>query len=231
MGQFQNGCIRIGGTFNRLCRQWSRRSAAHMNFPLDKRCEALTQIIAALYQLDCDDPAPYLQGLRHYQPEAANGGEAGVLLLMFKVLSGDSEPEVLGECFVGLLAASPDRMVGFVGEYMHSKDPAIAEAAILALGESRLSPAFAILREKWRGTVNSQTRRILLAAMAASRLEEAIIFLVSIVSDAAAPTAVAALEVLSTYRSNERVRTKLRDAVAQRDEKAISAAFNLHFSD
>jgi len=133
---------------------------------LDKRCAALTEIVTALYELDCHDPQPFLTGLRHVQMEgsfgppvdaaaklrglcaqgllrtthknsldevvrllvdrepearmgavralATNGGEAGVLLLKFKVYSGDPEPEVLGECFTGLLAAAPERSLELV---------------------------------------------------------------------------------------------------------------------
>ena len=108
---------------------------------LDKRCAALTEITSALYELDYDQPDPYLAGIRHVQLEgsfgppvdeaaklravsaqgllrtqyaealfkvvellvdrepaarigairalAANGGEAGTLLLRLKVLTGD----------------------------------------------------------------------------------------------------------------------------------------------
>ena len=46
---------------------------------------------------------------------ATNGGEAGGLLLKMKVYTGDQQPEVLGECFAGLLAAASERSVTFVG--------------------------------------------------------------------------------------------------------------------
>src|SRR5689334_19344302 len=40
---------------------------------LDKRCAALTAIVTALYDLDYDEPEPYLWGLRHVQMEASFG--------------------------------------------------------------------------------------------------------------------------------------------------------------
>ena len=172
---------------------------------LDKRCAATTELLTALYELDYDDPAPYLKGLKHVQLEAsfgppvdeaaklralsaqgllrtrypealaevvpllvdrepaarmgavrglaANGGEAGALLLRLKVLTGDSEPAVLGDCFGGLLASAPDKSVAFVAQYLDAEDDAVAEAAMLALGESRLSAAYDVYekngRDRW----------------------------------------------------------------------------------
>jgi hypothetical protein len=248
---------------------------------LDKRCAAITEIVTALYELDFDEPAPYLRCLRHVQLEASfgppvdsaaklrglsaqgllrtrhadalhhvlpllldrepqarvgairafatNGGEAGLLLLKLKVLCGDQELEVLGECFAGLLASSPEKSIGFVGQYIEAEDTAVAEAAILALGESRHASALEILKEKWKRSVTGPTRKVLLAALAASRLDEAVDFLISVAGESSTPTAMDAIEALSAFRSNERVRTSLSEAVSQRNEDAIMRAFRLHF--
>jgi hypothetical protein len=248
---------------------------------LDKRCEAVTEIIAALYELDCADSGPFLRGLHHFQLEgsfgppvdtaarlrgisaqgllrtrhphalhevmpllldkeaaarigavralALNGGETGTLLLKMKVLSGDSDPEVLGECFAGLLSAWPEKAVGFVANYVEAGDAAIAEAAILALGESKQPSAFAALKEKWERTVRRETRSVLLLAMASSRLEEAIEFLISTVSEAPARIAVEALQALAIYRSSARVRDAVQTAVSRRNEKPVSDAFKEQF--
>jgi hypothetical protein len=250
---------------------------------LDKRCAALTEIVTALYELDSDDPDPYLIGLRHIQMEgsfgppvdaaaklrglcaqgllrtrhpnsidevvrilvdrepearvgavkalATNGGEAGVLLLKLKVYTGDPEPEVLGECFAGLLAAAPERSVSLVAEYVDSADDAIAEAAILALGESKDERAFEILKDKWQRTVRGPLRQVLLIAMACSRLEPAIAYLLTIAAEASPQTAAQAIEVLATYRSSERIRLSLQKAVRERNEQIVTQAFTLHFGE
>jgi len=248
---------------------------------LDKRCAALTEIVTALYELDSDDPEPYLVGLRHIQmegsfgppvdaaaklrglsaqgllrtryphaldvvvrllvdrePEArvgavkalvTNGGEAGILLLQLKTYTGDREPEVLGECFTGLLAAAPERSVSLVGQYVDASDEAVAEAAILALGESKNEQAFEVLKEKWRRTVGGEVRQILLVAMACSRLESAISYLLAIVGDASPKTAAQAIEALASYRSSERIRTLLQTIVRKRNERGVNEAFARHF--
>jgi len=250
---------------------------------LDKRCAALTEIVTALYELDCDDPEPYLIGLRHIQMEgsygppvdaaaklrglcaqgllrtrypkaldavvrllvdrepearvgavkalATNGGEAGVLLLKLKVYTGDPEPEVLGECFAGLLGAAPERSVGLVAEYVDSSDDAVAEAAILALGESRDERALEILKDKWQRTVRGPLRQVLLVAMACSRLEPAIAHLLAIVADASPQTAAQAIEALATYRSSERISLSLQKVVQERNEPVVTQAFARHFGE
>ena len=248
---------------------------------LDKRCAATTELLTALYEMDYDEPAPYLRGLKHVQLEgsfgppvdeaaklravsaqgllrtrypealaeivpllvdrepaaragavralAANGGEAGVLLLRLKVLTGDSEVAVLADCFAGLLATSPGKSVCFVARYVDSEDEGVAEAAMLALGESRLNAAYDALREKWERTVGSPARKTLLVAMASSRLDDAVAFLVSLVGSASPQTAGDAIEALSIFRHNERVTNVVREALAERKDKQLRERFVQEF--
>jgi hypothetical protein len=248
---------------------------------LDKRCAALTEIARALYELDYDEPEPYLAGIKHIQAEgsygppvdeaaklravcaqallrtgyadalseavallvdrepaarigairalAVNGGETGALLLRLKVLTGDEEPAVLAECFSALLAASGDKSVAFVEKYTDSDDEAISEAALLALGESRLPAAYAVLKEKWDRTVLMPEKEILLVSMAATKLNEAVSFLLSLVESASTQTAAAAVEALSIYRYNERVSESVRTAALSRGEKAVIEAYRGSF--
>jgi hypothetical protein len=249
---------------------------------LDKRCAAITEIIGALYELDYDEPAPYLAGLKHVQMEASfgppvdeaaklrglsaqgllrthysdalmevvpllvdreppsrigairalavNGGEAGVLLLRLKVLTGDAEPEALGECFAGLLTASPDKSIPFVARYIDSEESATGEVATLALGESRLPAAFEILKEKWARTIGTSERKVLLVSMVASRLEEAIAFLLAVVETENVATAADTIEALAIYRLNERVSNAVQGAVSRRGEKRLLKRFTRDFA-
>jgi hypothetical protein len=161
---------------------------------------------------------------------ATNGGEAGALLLRLKVLTGDKEPAVLGECFAGLLSAG-EKAVPFVAEYVEDADEAVAEAAMLALGESRLFAGFEALKEKWERTASAAVRKVLLAAMAASRLDDAVAFLISVVESGSEQTAKDGLEALSIYRSNERVMAAVRQAVGRRKVQGLAEQFRREFED
>ena len=89
----------------------------------------------------------------------------GLLLLRFKALSGDAEPEVIGECLSALLRMEPEGSLPFVAEFLEHADPAVAEGAALALGESRQEAAFEILKGKLR----SPLRQVALMAIGMMR--------------------------------------------------------------
>lgn len=185
--------------------------------------DALTEVVPLLV-----DRAPSAR-VGAVRALAANGGESGILLLKLKVLTGDIETEVLSECFAGLLSASPNQSLDFIASYIDSDDVSIAEAAILALGESRLQPAFEILKEKWGRAAGQSTKKILVVSMAASKLEEAITFLVSLIESATIQTATHVIEALAVYRRNERVGESVRESVSRRGEEILVETFSREF--
>src|SRR5207237_5519130 len=72
---------------------------------------------------------------------AYSENDAGLPLLRMKVLGGDQNSDVIGECFTALLRLSPRKNVEFVARYMDDDDEDLRQLAILALGESRLPAA------------------------------------------------------------------------------------------
>ena len=143
-------------------------------------------------------------------------GETGELLLLLKVLAGDSETDVLGECFSGMLASGSERSLRFVRAYLDHEDRAIAEAAILALGASRLPGAIDALRKKWGRTVQGPIRKTLLLALATARQDAALEFLLSLVAEGDSRVASEVVTALRTYRNEERVRKALEEALEKR---------------
>jgi hypothetical protein len=156
---------------------------------------------------------------------ASNGGDAGALALRLKVLTGDREPEVLAECFFGLLAAPSDGALGFVAPYVDSEDHAIAEAAILALGASRSPRAFAILKDKWERTPVGPSKKVLLLALATSRNEDALTFLLALLETASTAIAAEVLTTLAAQHPAERVRAAIHSALTRRADTSLLAAF------
>ncbi len=158
-----------------------------------------------------------------------NGGEVGPLLLRLKVLTGDEDPEIVSECFSGLLAAAPGASLPFVTRYIDSEDDVIAEAAIWALGQSRQAAAVPALQEKWRRTVDHSLRKTLIAALAASRLQESFDYLCSQLRAADAQTASDIVTTLSDYASSESLRQAVVAAVGERREPKLIELFRQHF--
>jgi hypothetical protein len=183
--------------------------------------------LAEVVQLLVDPEPPARLGA--VRALASNGGDAGVLLLRLKVLTGDTEPEVLGECFAGLLAAAPEQSLSFVAKYVDDQDETTSEVAAWALGESRLPTAFAVLKEKWERTVGRSSRQVLLAAMAASRLEESIEFLRSLLETRSSQTAADVIAALAIYKGNESIKESVASVVRRRCDKALIDKFEHHF--
>jgi hypothetical protein len=100
---------------------------------------------------------------------------------------------------------------------------------MLALGESRLPTAYEVLREKWSRTIGMPAKKILLASMAASKLEEGIAFLISLVETESILTAAAVVEALSIYSRSERVRKSVNDAVLARRDQTLADQFKREF--
>ena len=71
-----------------------------------------------------------------------HGSESAGLILRLKARLGDREPEVFSECLSGLLACAPKENFPLVSGYLDLDDIPVREAAILALGRSRLPEAF-----------------------------------------------------------------------------------------
>jgi HEAT repeat protein len=148
------------------------------------------------------------------------------LLLRSKVLAGDAEPAVLGECFTGLLGVEPDESLAFVAEFLRHPDEAVQELAALALGESRLDAALPPLQQAWNEVLVGETlRRTLLRAITAHRSEKALEWLLALVAAARPAMAVEIIEALALYKHNAKLAERLESVLAQRGEGRLLARF------
>lgn len=155
---------------------------------------------------------------------ATNGGESGVLLLRYKALIGDDDPEVFAECFSGLLTADFTRSLPFIAKFMDSDDDEVSHSAILAIGSQRRAEAFEVLRQKWERSVHSEIRGTLLTAMAMLRVDEATDFLIDLLETSATPTAIEVVKVLAAYHPEESMRERVEQIVDARRDIQLSAA-------
>jgi hypothetical protein len=160
---------------------------------------------------------------------AATAGDTAPLLLRLKVLSGDQSAEVLGECFGALLKMSPERSVPFVASYLDAQELSVSEEAILALGESRHPAAFEVLRRKWEGEIGQTSKKTLLYAIAALRLNAAIDFLVSLLDSENPKTVSKIISAMAMYKNDASVRRSVERAVANRAETPLTEHYEREF--
>ena len=147
---------------------------------------------------------------------AASGLPGSALLLRLKALSGD-EPEVLGECLAGLLRATPTQSLEFVAKFLDRREEAVAEVAALALGDSRLESAFAVLREAVERTRAQTFRRTLLLAIGLLRRENAIEYLLDLVQNGEGQNSADATAALAMYEKDPILQERLDRARKARE--------------
>ncbi len=138
---------------------------------------------------------------------------------------------VLRKCFLGLIAASSDRLWSFVTGYLDSADTILAESAAIAIGESHDKASFRVLREAGERSVGVERGATLLLAMALTRDDEAIEYLLRIIEEERPPKAVRALQAISIYSADERLRERVYRAVSSRGEREVIEAFERAFAE
>jgi len=162
---------------------------------------------------------------------ATNGGEAGVLTLRLKALTGDADAEVMAECFIALLAAERDDAIDFVAHFVESRSGELQDAAILALGSSGLSRAITFLRDKFEASVAGAARKTLLLALATSRQEDAMDYLLGLLEHAPPRTAADVISALAIHKVSDRVRGAVNQAVDRRREPELLNTFRREFTE
>jgi HEAT repeat protein len=156
---------------------------------------------------------------------AATGHDHAKLLLRFKILTGDKEPAVMAECFSAIVALT--RSIDLVSPFLDSEDDALREAAVMALGESRLSAAFETLSQMNASAFGDDFRRLLFLATAMTRQPQAIDFLLAQFKQSKQHHQ-HAIEALALYRSDSAVRSRVESAVRDAGEKLLPI-FHKHF--
>ena len=150
------------------------------------------------------------------------GGEAAELLLRMKILTGDEDTEVLGECFSALLAVAPERSAAFVTGYLQAADADVAESAALALGESGREDAYQALMAHWESTIRTHDRARLALPIALTKRTEARDFLLDVVRSAPIDLAKAAVNALRIFRWDETLVDRLRGTAATRNSRELA---------
>jgi len=182
--------------------------------------EALLECVTLLTDREVAARAGAIQAI------ADAGRPEGVLLLRLKASMGDSEDEILGQCFSALLALDPAASVDFVARFLKSDS---GGQAAFALGESHLPAAFPVLRDAWEEGGSRELRRTLLVAIGMLRSDDGLEFLLTCLSDESVPVAEDALAALALYSRDETVHGRIAEIVRRRDELGLTKVFAREF--
>jgi HEAT repeat protein len=200
------------------------RSSCAMGLAASGDPRALPELVELLVDPEHLVRAGAVRAIVCTEPRAAEA------VLRAKALLGDHEPEVTGECLRGLLGLAPEDSLNFAARFLDASDPAIAELAALALGESRLDGAIELLRERWEAEpFKRPTHRIWLRAAVLARSDAAFDWLLALIADADAATAAYLLEELAVYAGNARLVEQVQARLDARDAPELQALFRRHW--
>jgi hypothetical protein len=152
------------------------------------------------------------------------GREEGALLLRVKILAGDTEADVMGECFTALLKLTPAKGLRLIAKLLDSENDDIAAEAGLAIGSSRTDEAYTLLKQKWDSDLSPASRQRLLLPLAMLRRPEATQLLLDVIRRSSAPMACSAIDALGMYRSDPEVKAQVTEAIEDREDAVKRAA-------
>ncbi|MBP6629743.1 MAG: hypothetical protein KA297_09955 [Kofleriaceae bacterium] len=142
------------------------------------------------------------------------GREGGVPLLHFKLLTGDDHAEVLAACAEALLHLTPDGAATFLQGLLSEHDER-SEVVALALGGARVVGAVDTLQAWCVGASPEQRHRVGYLALALTRAEPALGYLLDAVASHGEASALAATRALVTFRDDPGLLARLRAAITE----------------
>lgn len=199
---------------------------------VELRCESVAALVRANSRQMWD---PLVRLLADSDPQArcvaarglgATGHDHAKWLIQYKLLIGDREPNVMAECFSAAVMLT--RSIDLVAPFLDSTSDGLREAAVLAIGESRLPQACELLVRRSASTYDAEERKLLYLAIAMTRQPQGIDHLISLLSDTKQKSAEAIVEALAMYRSDPAVRARVEEASRAAGADAASA-FAKHF--
>lgn len=188
------------------------------------QCRSLTEpeLLAHLVELFADkDKSVRIEAARAVEQV---GSPAAALLLRLRATLGADEPEVLGACYSGILRLEGAGAIPWVSRFLASSDDPAAEAA-LAIAGTHSAQGFDLLRERFAEEADPWFRSVLLSAIALTRQDAAVEFLLELVRSESL-NAEAAIETILRAMPSDEVTKRLEQLVAGNQRLARAFAAN-----
>lgn len=152
------------------------------------------------------------------------GTTSAALLLRLKAMLEDEAPEVLGAAYSGILHLEGTSSIAWISRFLDREDDNAAEAAFAIAGTHWL-PGFEVLRNRFSKTSNPWFRSVLLSAIALTRQDAAVDFLLDLIR-ADSTDAEAAIEALLRASPTADLTHRLEELVAGKSH--LARAFATH---
>ena len=136
----------------------------------------------------------------------------------------EEEPEVLGACYSGVLRIEGVSAIPWVSRFLAAADDSAAEAA-LAIAGTHSPQGFEVLRNRFTEESDPWFRSVLLSAMALTRQDAALEFLLDLVRTESLQ-AEAAIEAILRSAPSDEINKRLKELVAA--NARLARAFATH---
>jgi HEAT repeat protein len=162
------------------------------------------------------------------------GASSSALLLRLRAVLGsgpnsrspdrspDEDPEVVGACYSGILRLEGESAIPWVSRFLASSDDSAAEAA-LAIAGTHSPQGFEVLRQRFAEEADPWFRSVLLSAIALTRQDAALEFLLDLVR-AESLQAEGAIEAILRALPSEEVTKRLEELCARNPRLARAFA-------
>ncbi len=173
------------------------------------QCRGLLEVDLLTYLLELfadKDKSVRVEAVRAVEQVGSNSAS---LLLRLRATLGADEPEVLGACYSGVLRIEGTRALSWVERFLETGDDAAPEAA-LAIAGTHSASGFEVLRKRFEHP-NGRVRdpwflSVLLSAIALTRQDAAIEFLLDLINKDSLQAEPALEAVLRSMPSSEVVK-------------------------
>jgi len=152
------------------------------------------------------------------------GSRSAALLLRLRAILASDEPEVLGACYGGILGIEGASAISWIARFLAGTDETAAEAA-WAIADQRSPEAFAALRDRFAAERNKWFQSVLLSAIALTRQQEALDFLLQLIRAESIHAEAAVTAVLESKPADE-IAKQLEEMVA--GNARLARVFNTH---
>jgi HEAT repeat protein len=149
---------------------------------------------------------------------------SAALLLRLRAVLGADEPEVLGACYSGILRIEGTTAIPWISRFLASADDPAAEAA-LAIAGTHSPESFNALSVRFADEHDPWFLSVLLSAIALTRQEAALEFLLDLVRTETLQ-AEAAIEAIFRAAPSDEVTKRLEELVA--GNQRLARAFSTH---
>jgi len=188
------------------------------------QCRSLLEpdLLAHLVELFADkDKAVRIEAARAIEQV---GSPSAALLLRLRAVLGADEPEVLGACYSGILRVEGASAIPWISRFLASSDDPAAEAA-LAIAGTHSAQGFKILCERFTEESDPWFRSVLLSAIALTRQDAAVEFLLELVRTESLQ-AEGAIEAILRSTPSDEITKRLEKLVA--GNQRLARAFATH---